>query len=535
MSHWPPRRSAAAGHSRAGASFGATGLWGWLLLAMLLGAAYAQPSDDARRSIPGPAPQRGVYYEIFVRSFQDSDGDGIGDLRGIIDRLAYLEDLGISGIWLTPIHPSPSYHGYDVTDYRAIHPDFGTMADFDRLVREAGERGIAIVLDLVVNHTSSEHPWFESARSGDPELRDWYVWQSDPAPASGIGGGPAWHPAGDAHYLGLFWSGMPDLNHRNEAVTDEMKDVARFWLERGVAGFRIDAIQYIVEDGDTYANSQANLDWVADFNAFVRIVAPGAFLVGETWTQTPTIVRYHDTARLDMSFNFPLYDAVRTAVVGRTADPLSAMLAQDARLYPEHAAYGTFLGNHDHIRAATVLSPLIRNQARLALAAGFLLTLPGTPFLYYGEEIGMPNGPGSEDPAKRTPMRWEPGPSAGFSDGTPWQAFSTDDPVISVASQWDEPGSLLETYRRLIALRRAHPALDVGATEVLDAQVSGVVAFVRTFAGDRVAVFANVSGRDAVIDLETLGLVPGASLEGAAPVDGSLSLGSLEIAVVSVE
>lgn len=512
--------------------------WTTCVLFAVLGGFFAfagAQEQTAEAAASGGPPETGVVYQIFVRSFQDSDGDGIGDLQGIIDRLPYLEDLGVRGIWLTPIHPSPSYHGYDVTDYRGVHPDFGTLADFDRLVEEADARGIDIILDLIVNHTSDAHPWFERSKAGDPAYRDWYVWRADPEPATGIGGGPAWHPAGDAHYLGLFWSGMPDLNYAHEPVTREMKDIARFWLDRGVDGFRVDAIQYIVEGEGTFANAPANFDWVADFGAWVRVARPGAFLVGETWTQTPTIVRYHEVADLDMSFNFPLYDAIREAVVGRSPGPLTATVEQDARLYPDDAAYGTFLGNHDHVRAATALSPLVKNEARLALAAGLLMTLPGTPFLYYGEEIGMPNGPGSEDPAKRTPMRWEPGAGAGFTSGTPWQPFSTDDPAVSVAAQEGNPASLLERYRSLIRLRSEHAPLDVGSAAVLRDLPAGVIGFVREHAGEHIAVFANLGAREAQIDLEAVGITAGASLDGPAPVAGRLLLSSLELAVMQTE
>ena len=492
------------------------------------GTAAAGPAAD-------PAPRDGVFYEVFVRSFQDSDGDGSGDLRGVIDRLPYLEALGVTGIWLTPIHPSPSYHGYDVTDYYGVHPDFGTIEDFVALAEAADARGIDVILDLVVNHTSVEHPWFDAARAGDPAFRDWYVWRIDPAPATVIGGGTAWHPAGNAHYLGLFWSGMPDLDHRNPAVAAEMREITRFWLQHGADGFRVDAIQYIVEEGDAFVNTAANLAWVEDFNAFVREAKPGAFLVGETWTQTPTIARYHAEADLDMSFNFPLWDAIREAVPGRTADPLAAILAQDARLYPPDAAYGTFLGNHDHVRPATALSPLLRNEDRLALAAGLVLTLPGTPFLYYGEEIGMPNGAGADDPAKRTPMRWTAEPAAGFTDGTPWQPFSTHDAAITVAAQEGVEGSLLETYRGLIALRRAHPALSLGTTDVLPGLPSGVLGFVRAHAGERVAVFANLGGRAASVDLPAFGLVAVAPLTGVAPDAGHLELPPHGLAVLGLQ
>ena len=513
-------------------------LWCVGLLAVVV-VGSAQPDAVASAAAGGPAgatgAPRGVVYEIFVRSFHDSDGDGIGDLRGVRDRLPYLASLGVTGIWLTPIHPSPSYHGYDVTDYREVHPEFGTVNDFVELADAAGELGMDVIVDLVVNHTSVEHPWFRAALAGDPTYRDWYVWRDEPAETSVIGGGPAWHPAGGAHYLGLFWSGMPDLNHRNPAVTQEMVEIARFWLEHGADGFRVDAIQHIVEDGDAYANTAANLAWVAAFGDSIGAATPGGYLIGETWTQTPTIVRYHEAAGLDMSLNFPLYDAIRASVAGRTAGPLATALAQDARLYPPDAAYGTFLGNHDHVRAATTLSPLVRDERRLALAAGLLMTLPGTPFLYYGEEIGMPNGPGTSDPEKRTPMRWTEGPGAGFTSGRPWHPFSTDDPAISVAAQEGVPGSLLETYRSLIAMRRAHPALDRGATDVLEGAPSGVLGFVRSHGAERIAVLANLAGRATQLDLAALGLAAGEPIAGPEPSGGGLDLPPLALAVFMLE
>lgn len=483
-------------------------------------------------------PATAVYYQIFVRSFQDSTGDGIGDLQGVIARLDYLVDLGVTGIWLMPIHPSPSYHGYDVTDYYAIHPDYGTLADFKALLEAAHARGISVILDLVVNHTSDRHPWFVAAKAGDPHYRDYYLWaEADPG-WRGTTGGPAWHRAGDAYYLGLFWSGMPDLNYRNPAVVQEMEAIARYWLELGVDGFRIDAISHIVESEDgQIRNTPETYAWVEAFTAFVRSVNPQAFVLGETWVSPEAIVRYHQ-AGLDMSYNYPLYfsliggGGVTGALLSRSATDLAFMLAQDERLYPEGALRATFISNHDQIRPATSLSPLRRDVPRLKLAAGLLLTLPGTPFLYYGEEIGLPNGPGDRDEEKRTPMRWDATPQAGFTTGTPWHPLSTDDPAISVAAQQGDPDALLSWYRKLIALRRQHPVLFYGSTRVIDTGHASVLGLLRADDTAALVVLANLAAQPRDVDLSGIAPEPLIDLLSGEALGPTVSLPGLALVVL---
>ncbi len=447
------------------------------------------------------APE-GVYYEIFVRSFQDSDGDGVGDLAGATERLDYLEDLGVTGVWLMPVHPSPSYHGYDVTDFYEVNPDYGTLADFDTFVAEAHARGISVVMDLVVNHTSDQHPWFLRAKTEDPDYRDYYAWSDTDLGWRGTGGSPAWHETPSGYYLGLFWSGMPDLNYRNPAVVQEMNDVAKFWLNRGVDGFRIDAIQHIVEGADgNIRNTPENIAWVEAFGAYIKTLNPEAFLVGETWTDAGTIARYFTDGSLDAAFDYPLWSALLEAVQSPSAADLVFTLKQNAELYPPDAPLATFISNHDQVRPGTSLGFLRRDVPRLKLAAGLLLTLPGTPFLYYGEEIGMPNGPGDKDEEKRTPMRWTPAePHAGFSTAQPWYAFSTDDPEITVAAQEAEPDSLFNLYKRLIQLRNDTPALNSGSLTVLDTQDRAVLAFCRAGAGESVMVVANFGNKEAALE-----------------------------------
>jgi len=465
----------------------------FLLCSLLAGAAHAVE------------PTRCVYYEIFVRSFQDSDGDGIGDFQGVIQRLDYLQELGVTGIWLMPIQPSPSYHGYDVTNFKAVNPDYGTLDDFRELLRAAHQRGINVIIDLVVNHTSSEHPWFQAALARDPAYRNYYLWSETPRDWRGVSGAPAWHKSASGYYLGVFGSGMPDLNYRNPLVEQEMRGIARFWLEVGVDGFRIDAIQHVVEsqDGDI-SNTPENLQWVKEFDSYIHLVKPEAFLVGETWTSTPTIVRYHQDAQLDMSFNFPLAEALLSAIEKRSPSNLRFALEQDEKLYPTTAVRGTFITNHDQVRSATALGFRKPDPLRERLAAGLLLTLPGTPFLYYGEEIGMPNGPGKGDEAKRTPMRWDATPGAGFTAGEPWYPFSSDDPKVSVAAQQEDPDSLLRWYRTLISLRMNHEALSRGTLELLDVGERSVLAFSRQAGEQVILVLANFSTKEHEFDLAPL-------------------------------
>jgi alpha-amylase len=485
-----------------------------ILLTLLMSFALAQVND--------------VYYEIFVRSFQDSDGDGIGDFRGVIQRLDYLQELGITGIWLMPIHPSPSYHGYDVTDYYAVNPDYGTMEDFEALLEETEKRDIKIIMDLVVNHSSDQHPWFEASKNNDPQYRDYYSWSETDLGWKGTSGAPAWHETESGYYLGLFWSGMPDLNFRNPAVVEEMNKVAEFWLELGVDGFRVDAIQHIIETDGNIRNTAETFAWLKTFEAFIKTVNPDAFLVGETWTDTQSIIRYHRDADLDMSFNYPLWENLLSAIQKRSASDLAFMLTQDEKLYPEGAVRGTFISNHDQLRPASTLN-IRRDVPRLKLAAGLLLTLPGVPFLYYSEEIGMPNGEGNKDEEKRTPMRWDDSENAGFSSATPWYPFSTEDGSITVAAQEADPDSLLGYYKTMIALRKEHPALYQGATEVLETDENALLAFRRSTEEQNILVLANFGN-----GAQTFEVGQAEDLLTGEDVSGTVEVGKLELKVLEL-
>ncbi len=514
---------------------------------MLLAPVLAAPGPLAPVAAPALPPgtlpwNEVVWYEVFVRSFQDSDGDGVGDLRGLTERLPYLAGLGVGGLWLMPIYPSPSYHGYDVTDYLGVNPDYGTLADFRELVNSAHALGIRVILDFVPNHSSDAHPWFQAARAGDGAYRDYYRFESDPPLMRGTRGTNAWHLAADGtSYLGLFSDRMPDLNLANPAVTAELQLAARHWLELGVDGFRLDAIQHLIEGpGGQISNTPATYEWVKAFEGYIHEAAPHAFLVGETWTEMPAIARYHSVADLDMSFDYPLWKALLAAVQARSAADLADTLAQERSLYPEDAVRGTFLSNHDQTRLATRLSIPRRDEARLKLVAGLLLTLPGTPFIYYGEEVGMPDGPGAFDVEKRTPMRWmatDPSGLFGFSTARSWTDPGAGLAGVSVAEQDTDPDSLLNYYRRLIALRNAEGALRSQDWSVLATTSRAVLALVRVGPlGERLLVVANLSVREVAWDaggLDIAGLsdlVSGADLR--ALEGGSIELPGLSLNVL---
>ena len=438
-----------------------------------------------------------VCYEVFVRSFYDSDGDGIGDLNGLIQKLDYIndgdprtrQDLGANCIWLMPVAESPSYHGYDVVDYYRVERDYGTNADFQRLMEEAHRRGIRVLVDLVLNHSSSDHPFFKQALV-DPAspYRDWYLWSATRPDVRGPWGQEVWHrsPLRDEYYFGVFWGGMPDLNHASPAVRRETQNVARFWLEEmGVDGFRLDAVAHLVEEGEKMKHAPAVHPVLREFAAYVRQVAPDAFTIGEVWDATETMVPYYPD-QLDAYFAFESADAVLKAVRTASADSLFPAILELQRDVPGQR-WAPFLRNHDMTRTLTELRG---DVARARLAAALQLTLPGIPFVYYGEEIGMTGD--KPDPRLRTPMHWTRGPSAGFTRGIPWEPLQPDSLTANVEAQDADPGSLLNHYRWLVHLRTLHPALGGGDFVPLAATDGAVAAYLRRD-GDSVAlVVANL-------------------------------------------
>ena len=475
--------------------------------------------------------QTGIIYQIYPRSFQDSNADGVGDLNGIRRRLDYLQGLNIDALWISPIFPSPMHDfGYDVADYCDVHPLFGTLADFDRLLAEAHGRGLRVMLDLVPNHTSDEHPWFvESRSSRDNPKRDYYIWR-DPAPGDGPPetrrpnnwqthfGGEAWtyDAATGQFYMHQFHRSQPELNYRHPDVLPAMLDNMRFWLDRGVDGFRVDVIWLMLKD-EQLRDEPPNPDAAPDARPFDRIqhlytgdVAgvhdlirqmravldeyDERMMVGEIYLPLERLMTYYgDGDECHMPFNFQLIGL-----------PWNARAIGDyVRAYEGALPPGGWpnwvLGNHDQHRIASRVGPA---QARVAQM--LLLTLRGTPTCYYGDEIGMEDVPipfeECMDPAalqqpeqyevwgrdpERTPMQWDASANAGFSapQATPWLPLAADYAARNVAAQEADPMSMLNFFRAQTALRRAEPALNRGAIEVLDLGIEDVLAYRRTAEG----------------------------------------------------
>jgi alpha-glucosidase len=462
--------------------------------------------------------QRGIVYQVYPRSFMDSNGDGIGDLPGVISRLDYLRWLGVDALWLSPIYPSPMRDfGYDISDYTAVHPVFGTLEDFDRLVQAAHARELKLILDFVPNHTSDQHAWFRQSRaSRDNPRRDWYLWR-DPGPGGGppnnwlsCFGGSAWRldEKTGQYYYHAFLPEQPDLNWRHPEVVEAMLGVLRFWLERGVDGFRVDVLWHLIKD-EHFQDNPPNPMWREGMEPYQALVPvqtsdrpevheivlrmrrlldeySDRVMIGEIYLPVERLVKYYgaDLKGAHLPFNFQLVQAPWNA--GRIA----SLIDEYERALPEGAWPNWVLGNHDQHRIASRVGPA---QARIA--AMLLLTLRGTPTLYYGDEIGMQdvaipadkiqdpfelNVPGrglGRDP-ERTPMQWSAADHAGFTAGEPWLPIGADYREVNVAAERDDPKSMLALYGRLIALRRGEPALEVGRFEPMKTD-SDVLAYIR--------------------------------------------------------
>jgi alpha-amylase len=464
-----------------------------------------------------------VFYQIFVRSFYDSDGDGIGDLQGVIEKLDYLndgdpnttDDLGVTGIWLMPIMPSPSYHGYDVTDYYGINPEYGTEEDFQQLIDEAHQRGIAVIIDLVLNHTSSQHPWFVESQNPDSEKADWYVWEDEDPGYRGPTNQQVWHRRADRYYYALFWSEMPDLNYRNPEVTEQMYDVSRFWLEEmGVDGFRLDAVKHFVEEGRSQENTPATHDWMQAYYDYVRSVKSDAILAAEIWTSTNLVLPYIGD-EVDIAFEFDLAQAMVRASSFGLPNTVKSVLLPVVEQYPE-GQYGTFLANHDQDR---FMSQVRGNPEAAKLGAYMLLTLPGVPFIYYGEEIGMVGRRTlpDTDAQRRTPMQWDDSENAGFTTGTPWFEVNTDYDTVNVEAERADPDSLWNVYNDLIDLRNENEALRTGDFAEVTSDSRKVLSYLRYNADQTLLVVINMDDRPITeygLSLESNGLsaVTGAAL-----------------------
>jgi len=463
------------------------------------------PSGSSLQETYPPWWRGAVFYEIFVRSFYDTDGDGVGDFNGIARKLDYLRALGIDAIWLMPIHPSPSYHGYDVLNFYAVNPQYGTMDDFKRLLQQVHARGMHLIIDLVLNHTSNRHPFFVDAlRGAGSPYHDWYLW-------SDTGQGSGWHPlqtgAAPHYYYGMFCDCMPDLNYTNPAVTAQMEKVVRFWIkEVGVDGFRVDAAKHLIEQDGQTENTPATHAWLRDFHAAYKADGPSIYTVGEVYGAGGLLAKTYSGDQLDQIFNFELASGYVNSAAGAYNTGINSALIFTLKDMPD-GNYAVFLTNHDQNRVMSVMNGDM-NKARLA--AFLMLTGPGTPFIYYGEEIGMQGKKPDED--IRLPMQWESGPNAGFSSGLPWHAPAENYQQVNVAKELDDPNSLLAFYRRLIQLRVQHPALRTGGVALLEAGNPRVFASLRTDGDETILLIANLGNElmaDSPLTLRGSGLTAG--------------------------
>ena len=421
-----------------------------------------------------------VFYEIFVRSFNDSNGDGIGDFNGITQKLDYLQSLGVTALWLMPIHPSPSYHGYDVLNYYAVNPDYGTLADFKNLLNEAHKRNIKIIIDLVLNHTSSQHPFFVDANSNPTsKYRDWYVWSNKP--------GVHWVQGNGGYYFALFCDCMPDLNYRNPEVTKQMFNVTKYWLNIGVDGFRLDAAKHLIEEGNKIENTDSTHEWLKGFYTFYKRINRNAYTVGEVFGAGAFLATKY-TQQTDHIFNFELASGIVNSVSGESNSGINSAWKFTLKDIT-NGEYATFLTNHDQNRVMSVLNG---NEAKAKLAAVMLLTSPGTPFIYYGEELGMQGKKPDED--IRLPMQWNADANAGFTTGIPWRAPDANYLQVNVAAQEKDPQSLLNLYRTLAKLRAEYPVLRIGSLTLLDTSNTGVYAILRYNNAENMLVLINLKG-----------------------------------------
>lgn len=548
----------------------------------------ADPPEQARpEPVATPLPgqtrhlwwQRGVIYQIYPRSFMDSDNDGVGDLAGIEQRLDYLQWLGVDAIWISPIYPSPmADFGYDVSNYTDVHPLFGTLAEFDRLLEATHARGMRLLLDFVPNHSSDLHPWFlESRSSRENPRRDWYLW-SDAAADGGppnnwrsVFGGSAWEwdELTGQYYYHAFLKEQPDLNWRNPEVQEAMLDVLRFWLDRGVDGFRVDVLWHMVKDArlrdnppnpdyvpgqppyeELLASFSTDQPEVHDIVARMRELVDGyeeRLLIGEIYLPIARLVSYYgeDGSGVHLPFNFQLI------TLPWDARAIAAAVSEYEGSLPLHGWPNWVLGNHDQPRVASRVG---REQARVA--AMLLLTLRGTPTIYYGDELGMhdvaipPEGirdpqalnmPGvgrSRDPA-RTPMQWSAHANTGFSDAESWLPVSMDYPRFNVERERDDPHSMLSLYRSLLMLRSREPALQVGDYTPVPAD-GAVICYLREHAGARFLIALNLGHAPTIVEPAhppVTGTVACATYRGreGTRVEGRILLGGDEGLVIQLD
>jgi alpha-glucosidase len=540
----------------------------FLLPATLLAVTLSASHPKLNVKVRGPAGTKehwwkhAVIYEIYPRSFQDSNGDGIGDLVGITSRLGYLQDLGIDAIWITPIYPSPQVDfGYDISDYEAVDPQYGSMADLDRLIAEAKKRRIRVILDFVPNHTSDQHPWFQASRSSrNNPKRDWYIWRDGKAPGQPPNNWLSWFghsawtfdPTTGQYYYHYFYPQQPDLNWRNPEVREAMFNVLRFWLKRGVDGFRLDAVSRLFEDQqlrddpilpgkNVYGDPNILHKYTENLPEVHEILRDFREVVSE-FPGDPVLISEADEpniAELTKMYG-PHGDEIQLPMDFQIADINHLSASGFRKLFAEvenNAVSGQpyiFFSNHDQPRQWDRYGDGLHNDEIARVMATLLLTTRATPQLYYGEEIGMRTTPPARkedvrDPigkigwpkekgrdGERTPMQWDTSENAGFTTGTPWLPVPESAARYNVAVEQRDPQSLLNFYKRLISLRRARPALRIGAYTALNPDDQNVFSYLRKAPENRhaiiVAINMTAAAQSISFDLGAIGY-PAASLK----------------------
>jgi len=518
-----------------------------------------------------------VFYEVYIRAFYDSNGDGHGDLRGLKEKLDYLQDLGVNCLWLMPIYPSPlKDDGYDIADFYQVLETYGTLQDFKDLLDAAHDRGMRVITDLVLNHTSDQHAWFQSSRSSrDSSYRDYYVWSDTDQKYKDARiifldtekSNWTWDPGSGQYYWHRFYASQPDLNYDNPAVQQEMLNVVKFWLDMGVDGFRADAVPYLFErDGTNCENLSETHAFLKRLRRFMDENYPGRILLCEA-NQWPEDVRpyFGDNDEFHMGFHFPLMPRIYMALRKADKQPLEWVLKRTPPI-PEDCQWCVFLRNHDELTLEMVtdeerqwmwqeyapdarmrlnlgirrrLAPLLDNDQRKIEAANSLLfTMPGSPIIYYGDEIGMGDNIWLPDRnGVRTPMQWEDGLSAGFSTAGDDQIYAPviqanpyGAPWVNVTAQQADPGSLWHALRRMINMRKAHPSLGWGDFTLVESGSSAVAAYWRTYQGDSLLILNNLSGSGQAIRVD---LPAGSRIEGKDLLSGEKlypsNVGTLEL------
>ncbi|WP_019676307.1 alpha-amylase family glycosyl hydrolase [Arsukibacterium perlucidum] len=512
---------------------------------------------------------KAIFYQIWPRSFYDTDGDGHGDFNGMTAKLPYLQELGVNALWLTPMFEAPSYHGYDFTEFYQVESDYGTMAEFEAFIQAADAKGMKVILDLVINHISSEHEWFQRSAAGEAPYKDYFIWRDD-MPAAGSGWGHAWsdndkpdavwhwNETRQQYYYAAFGASQPDVNLRHPDVVAEMEKMAKFWLDKGVAGFRLDAVRFAMEGGPAaQADTNETIAYWQSFNQFVKSVNPEAYLVGEAWVDIPIAARYFGEGKgLDQGFDFEVgykilgllqQDTAGEAQFGtmqsnqqQVAD--ATVLAENVQQRIDSEAplsfFAPFITNHDQERVAYQLK---EHDSKAKLAAVMLFSSPGTPYIYYGEEIGLTQDRSGHDVFKRAPMLWDNSKQAGFTssdnswveqlalfgDGFPnwWPDFlakqlSAED--RSVAAQQAQPDSVWQLYKFLIAQKKQRPELATAGSYQVSQLENGVLQISRELNGSKSLFVLNLT--DSAQDISAInreGLTPGWAFE----LDGNLLAG----------